>query len=122
MRLGKRGEEIACGYLIERGHMVLERNWRSGHLEIDIITVDRDGIHFVEVKSRVAPVSASPEENVGYTKQRKLISAAGRYLHSDGRKRLLNDDLDVFFDVVSIVFEGDNTEVTYFPQAYLPIM
>lgn len=122
MRLGKKGEEMACEYLIGNGHIILERNWRSGHLEIDIITVAPDGIHFVEVKSRVAPVSASPEENVGYTKQRKLITAAKYYLNSESRKKKLNADMEVFFDVISIVFEGEGAEVNFYPQAYLPIM
>ena len=45
--LGKRGEDIAFGMLRDMGHTILERNWRSGHLEIDIISFDPDGIHFV---------------------------------------------------------------------------
>ena len=49
--LGKKGEDIACRLLEEKGHTILERNWRSGHLEIDIISLDQDGIHFVEVKA-----------------------------------------------------------------------
>ena len=52
--LGKHGEDDVCQFLIERGHTILDRNWRSGHLEIDIVTLAPDGIHFVEVKSRVA--------------------------------------------------------------------
>ena len=36
---GKKGEDIACGLLEGMGHIILERNWRSGHLEIDIISV-----------------------------------------------------------------------------------
>ena len=51
-QLGKAGEYVACGFLRSMGHIILERNWRSGHLEIDIISLDRDGIHFVEVKTR----------------------------------------------------------------------
>lgn len=121
MRLGKRGEEIACEFLMNIGHTILERNWRHGHLETDIITLAKDGIHFVEVKSRVAPVSAAPEENVGYTKQKKLISAARKYLHSDAKKNKINADFDVYFDIISIVFEGGKVEVEYFPQAYIPI-
>ena len=35
--LGKKGEDIACRLLEEKGHTILERNWRAGHLEIDII-------------------------------------------------------------------------------------
>ena len=51
-RLGQQGEDIACAFLEGLGHQILERNWRSGHLEIDIISLGADGIHFVEVKTR----------------------------------------------------------------------
>lgn len=120
MNLGKLGEDHACKFLESHGHTVVERNWRNGHYEIDIISVDKDGIHFVEVKSRVAPVSAAPEENVGYSKQQKLIRAAQRYLHSDTKKEKFGD-VEIFFDVISVIFEGEKTDITYFPQAYVPI-
>lgn len=120
MRIGKAAEDLACGYLVRNGHTVVERNWRSGHLEIDIITLDSAGIHFVEVKGRVAPVTADPEENVGYWKQRKLAAAARAYLHSEDKKSLL-EQKEVFFDVFSVIFEGGKAEVKYFPQAYIPI-
>lgn len=42
--IGKQGEDIACNLLRSMGHTILERNWRSGHLEIDIISFDKDGI------------------------------------------------------------------------------
>lgn len=122
MSVGKRGEEIACEYLVKKGHSILARNWRSGHLELDIISLDKEGLHFVEVKSRVAPVSAAPEENVGYTKQRKLIAAAKRYLHSkDMKEHLGGADVDISFDVISIVFEGEHIGINWFPRAYIPI-
>ena len=44
--LGRIGEEIACDLLRKMGHRILERNYRNGHLEIDIISIDADGIHF----------------------------------------------------------------------------
>ena len=44
--LGQRGEDIACDYLRRIGHTILERNWRSGHLEIDIISISKNGIHY----------------------------------------------------------------------------
>ena len=37
--LGRQGEDIACTLLESMGHTILERNWRSGHLEIDIISL-----------------------------------------------------------------------------------
>lgn len=120
MKIGRLAEDMACGYLTAHGHTVLARNWRSGHLEIDIISLDGEGLHFVEVKSRVAPVSASPEDNVGYRKQKRLVSAAQHYLHSAEKKALL-EQKEVFFDVFSVIFEGGKAEMQYFPQAFIPI-
>lgn len=120
MKLGKMGEDKACEYLEGMGHTIIERNWRSGHLETDIISLASDGIHFVEVKSRVAPVSADPEENVGYAKQKKLTAGALKYLHSKENKGKFSD-AEVFFDVISLIFEGESVNVRYFPQAFIPM-
>lgn len=115
--VGRVGEDAACRYLEGLGHTVLERNWRSGHLEIDIITLAPDGLHIIEVKTRVAPVAHAPEENVDASKRRKLTSAALRYLHS-GR---VPGDLEVFFDIVTVLLRGGSTEVNWFPGAWIPI-
>lgn len=116
---GRRGEEAACRFLTERGHVILERNWRSGHLEIDIISLSSDGLHIVEVKTRVAPVEAAPEENVRYGKQRHLVAAAQRYLHDKDDARL--SGLEVFFDIIAITLDEGTEQIAYFPQAFLPI-
>lgn len=120
MSLGRRGEDVACGFLSGKGHTIVERNYRSGHLEIDIITLDKDGVHFVEVKSRVAPVAVSPEENVTAAKQKKVTDAALRYLHTSKDKRL-SADLEVSFDVVAVTFDGGGEIVEWFPNAYYPM-
>ena len=120
MSLGRRGEDVACGFLSGKGHTIVERNYRSGHLEIDIITLDKDGVHFVEVKSRVAPVAVSPEENVTAAKQKKVADAALRYLHTSKDKRL-SADLEVSFDVVAVTFDGGGEIVEWFPNAYYPM-
>lgn len=120
MSLGRRGEDVACGFLSGKGHTIVERNYRSGHLEIDIITLDKDGVHFVEVKSRVAPVAVSPEENVTAAKQKKVANAALRYLHTSKDKRL-SADLEVSFDVVAVTFDGGGEIVEWFPNAYYPM-
>lgn len=78
--LGRHGEDETCQYLIDHGHTILERNWRYGHLEIDIISLAGDGIHFVEVKSRTAPVQGEPQEAVTASKQRHIAAAAGKYM------------------------------------------
>lgn len=120
MELGRRGEDVACEFLTGKGHIIVQRNFRSGHLEIDIISLDRNGVHFVEVKSRVAPVMVSPEENVTMSKQRKVADAALRYLNTAKDKRI-SGDLEVNFDVVAVTFDGGEEIVEWFPNAFYPM-
>ena len=117
--LGRQGEDIACSFLESLGHQILERNWRSGHLEIDIISIGADGIHFVEVKTRRRSIQAPPQENVDRAKQARIVRAAGRYLNSGAGKPY--GCRECMFDVVAITFEGNEAKTEWFPQAYIPI-
>lgn len=114
-RLGDLGEDLACEYLTKVGQQVLHRNWTVGHLEIDIISRDARGLHFVEVKSRVAPSTADPLDNATKAKMARIAKAAVRYaaMHSG--------NAELFFDIVTVVFQGGRTDITYYPQAYLPM-
>lgn len=116
---GRLGEDIACSYLAGIGHTILERNWRYGHLEIDIITFDHSGIHFVEVKTRVAPVLAEPEECVGPAKQKRIAEAAAKYLASPRKGR--PEDMECKFDIIAVTIGPDSTDVRYYPEAYVPV-
>ena len=107
---------MACDFLQTRGHQILDRNWRGGHLEIDIVSEAPDGVHFVEVKARTAPVTTSVSDQVSVTKQRRISAAALSYLN---RKAL--QGREVYFDVVSVLFNGPETVVRYFPQAWIPL-
>ena len=120
MLLGRRGEDVANRFLEGLGHRIVTRNYRSGHLEIDIISQDVNGVHFVEVKSRVARVTAAPEENVTPLKQRKIASAALRYLHNS-KDPLLSSDSEVHFDIVAVTFEGGEEKIEWFPDAFIPM-
>ena len=119
---GQLGEDIACRYLEQQGQTVLARNWRSGHLELDIITLLGNELHIVVVKSRVAPVMAEPEQNVRRDKQRRMVAAAHAFLHSADRKAL-PADLEIVFDVMSVVFfgAGADFEIEYYPNAFIPL-
>ena len=120
--VGRKGEEEACGYLSRNGHRILARNWRGGHLELDIVTLLGSELHIVEVKSRTAPVMAAPEHNVGPEKQRRLVAAANAFLHSDDRRQL-PADLEVRFDIVSVTFYGTGRDfdIEYYPNAFIPL-
>ncbi len=118
-KTGRRGEDEACAYLVEIGHTILSRNWRKGHLELDIVSVDNIGIHFVEVKTRRLPMQGEPEESVDGTKRRNVTNAALRYLSSEEGECFY--EKECFFDIVTVVFEGENVTVEYYPQAFIPV-
>ena len=120
--VGRKGEEEACSYLLRNGHRILARNWRGGHLELDIVTLHGSELHVVEVKSRTAPVMAGPERNVGPQKQRHLVAATNAFLHSEERRQL-PADLEVFFDIVSVTFYGTGRDfdIEYYPKAFTPL-
>ena len=121
IKTGKRGEQEACRYLESRGHTIDERIWRSSHKEVDIISLSKGPVlHIVEVKSKTEPVVAAPQLSVDNKKMRNLTAAARGYLNSAARKKLPTD-LEVVFDVVSVVFTEDGSRrIEYFPQAYIP--
>lgn len=116
---GRQGEDIACRLLEGKGHLILDRNFRTGHLEIDIISKAADGIHFVEVKARRENIQAPPQENVDLTKQRRIARAANGFLRS--RRGMPFGSSECHFDIVAVTFTKNTAQVEYFPDAYIPI-
>lgn len=49
---GRMGEAEVRDLLVSKGHQILELNWRSGHLEVDLISVCEGCCYFSEVKTR----------------------------------------------------------------------
>ena len=71
--IGKKGEEIACKYLVNKGFKILETNKRfSKFCEIDIIALDKNTLVFVEVKTRKSDICGSPAEAITKTKLRHI--------------------------------------------------
>jgi len=115
--LGKRAEEIALEFLEDKGLTFLEKNWRSGHREIDIIMKslnERGGmiLHIVEVRSLREPAVRQPFETVGFEKQRAVIAAARSFIFN------YNLDCETQFDIVSVTFGKDGVKINYFPDAF----
>ncbi|PKP37082.1 MAG: YraN family protein [Bacteroidetes bacterium HGW-Bacteroidetes-14] len=111
---GRRGEAEAERFLNRMGLRTLDKNWRAGHREIDLIMEWSDGIHFIEVKTLRAPNIREPYESINRKKQLLLLSAARVYLAS----RRINRE--ALFDIVSVVIEGEDAKVEYFPDAFSP--
>ncbi len=93
------GERLAVNYLMNKGYRILERNYRVGKLEVDLIIEKGGVIVFVEVKRRKSEDFGSPAEFVNKKKQERIIKAAKVFL----QRRKDFQDMDVRFDVVSVL-------------------
>ena len=115
--LGEKGERIAEDYLARRGWRILERRFRSGHRDIDLV-VERSGgdgrlIAFVEVKTRLSAAFGGPLGAVQWRKQREMAHAARDWM---SRERQAGD---IFrFDVVGIVYGSGVPEVVHIENAF----
>ena len=88
LEVGKAGEDFACRYLMSKGYVVLHRNYRSGHLETDIICENDTHILFVEVKSRMD--TGTPSRYGRPIPPKDRISDGARRLIFDPIKRTKN--------------------------------
>ncbi|MBI2031107.1 MAG: YraN family protein [Candidatus Levybacteria bacterium] len=73
------GEEKACEFLKKNGYKIIERNFRKGYGEIDIIALDGDILVFIEVKTRSSDKFGEPLEAITYFKHKSLIKTAYFY-------------------------------------------
>ena len=104
--LGRKGEEIAAEYLVERGCQIIERNFRSQQGEIDLIVKDKVFLVFVEVKSYSYRSYGSPVGAVRASKKESIIHAAENYLYKNNIK-----DMFCRFDVIAIFQKHDGSRV-----------
>jgi putative endonuclease len=111
--LGKQGETLACTYLINKGHIILETNYRYAHKEIDIISLCGDVLVFTEIKARSSYAFGFPEEAVNLRKQNLLKQAAEYYCLDKPQYAKLR------FDVLSLLVNAGNiTEALHFEDAF----
>ena len=112
LEFGKTGEQMTARYLTDKGYVILEHNYRRGHLEIDLIALDGDELVIVEVKSRAYDTILQPEDAVDHKKRLALIRLANEYVKTHGRNE------NVRFDIVSIVSKEGGTEIKHLKNAY----
>ncbi|WP_370291475.1 YraN family protein [Nocardioides sp.] len=70
--LGAYGEDVALRHLLDRGFVLLDRNWRCASGEIDLVLRDGDDLVVCEVKTRTSLVAGSPHEAVSPAKLERL--------------------------------------------------
>ena len=113
MNMGRWGERLAAWYLFFHGCRILERNYRYGRWEIDIVARERrtGTLLFVEVKTRANTSFGRPVDAVTASKQHFLTRAAQGYL-----KAHRTPDARTRFDVVEVYTRP--LRVVHIPSAF----
>ena len=112
IKIGQEGEEIAVGFLEEKGYQVIARNFRAGQAEIDLIAEKDFWLIFVEVKLRSGRSFGPPEIFVNRAKRQNVRSAARQYLFDRNWKG------NVRFDVIAITRGGSRQEIHHIMDAF----
>ena len=113
---GQSGEDLAAAFLEKKGWKIVERNWRGGRGEVDIIAWAADQLLvFVEVKTRSSEIFGGPEGAIDARKQQILAYTAGLYMESIGY------EWEIRFDVISVILRrGVLLDLRHVEDAFFP--
>jgi putative endonuclease len=107
---GRTGEEAAALFLKEKGMKILERNFRSGIGEVDIIAIDGETLVFAEVKAWSHYGIEALEHSLNAKKRHKIIETSKYFLSLHREYRYMA----IRFDVIFISQEG----ITHLASAF----
>ncbi len=112
---GRAGEDLAVRHLENAGFTILERNWRCGKAEIDIIARDGEALVFVEVKTRSTDAFGAPESFLTPRQTQLISAAAAAYME------MIGHDWELRFDVISIILsDNDHFSLQHLRDAFFP--
>jgi putative endonuclease len=114
--LGKKGEALAKEYLMKLGYNIRRMNYIFNHAEIDIVASTGNEIIFVEVKTRYSPYLSDPSLLVPVKKQRKIISAADRYVKDYVPEK------EWRFDIMIVITNKEYTRIEHIIDAFYPMV
>lgn len=113
--LGYWGENVAEQYLRDKGYSICQRDWKSGHRDIDIVAYDGEELVFVEVKTRRNKLFSNPEDAVDEEKINNLINAAEDYVNE------YKVDTPTRFDIITVVgTQQSDYRIEHIKDAFLP--
>jgi putative endonuclease len=111
--LGRASELLAADYLLARGYAILNRNYRVGHKEVDLV-VQRDRVvAFVEVKGRAGKGWGHPLEAITWAKRREISYVARVWIAAHGRPEAIYR-----FDAIAVVWTRREPVLEHVPDAW----
>lgn len=80
--IGLMAEDMAANFLINKGHKIIDRNWRNRYCEIDIVSTMNKKLYFNEVKYRKNSSRGGGIEAINQRKLNKMRFASKIYINS----------------------------------------
>jgi putative endonuclease len=111
--LGVRGERIAERWLERKGWRVLQRRFRDGHRDLDLIAERQGTVAFVEVKARSGDAFGTPVEAVDWRKRRELVRSARMWISRHGQP-----GESYRFDVIGVLMAPERVLVRHVENAF----
>ena len=111
-KIGDKGEDFAVNFLYANGFDVLQKNYRFGRGEVDIIAQKGNVLIFVEVKTRKNISYGYPETFLSEQQQERIHLAAEEYLFQETWHG------EVRFDIVAILWDGKEPIIEHFEDAF----
>ncbi|MCC5917236.1 MAG: YraN family protein [Cryomorphaceae bacterium] len=112
--LGTAGEDLAGAHLEELGFTILERNFRYGRIEIDLIVQNDEFIVAVEVKSRKSAPRSDYFQAVGRNKINSMVRGLEFYMKKYGITQ------ETRFDMICVYMGGKSPYVEHIPRFFVP--
>lgn len=75
-KIGDGAEKVVAQFLIQQGHEIIERNWRTKFCEVDIISLYNNTVYFTEVKYRRSDRQGDGLAAITPKKQHQMAFAA----------------------------------------------
>ena len=113
---GRYAERLAETYLTKHGYQIVERNYRCRQGEVDLIALQRDTLHFVEVKGRWSHKFGGPLQQLSARQARRISRAAEMYLLQKGWQERYRIRLS-FLGVDS---SSQPPQIHFIPDAFAP--
>ena len=79
-QLGDRGEQVVVDYLVESGHEIVARNYKTKLFEVDIISRENEMLYFTEVKYRSGRDFGGALDFIDKKKQQKMHLAVEGFM------------------------------------------
>ncbi|HDP55027.1 MAG TPA: YraN family protein, partial [Bacteroidetes bacterium] len=103
-------------YVKSMGYRVLATNWFFGKKELDIVATKNSMLVVFEVKTRMGSYWEEPKDAVVLRKQKNIVEAADAFVQEH------NIDLEVQFDIISLLYNGKSFELEHIEDAFYPAL